>query len=176
MPDIILGLHATTHLPSQDLLPAVTPLLTFRALLRHSAAIVRHKTLSALSTLFLPSQVVVAESKRDAFPLSMAKLVKLLGKETEAGPAGTTLRLIRRLIEVGLNSSLEQYTDSRRRRTLCQRRKRGYSSLRLPLRRPREQMRGNSSRWTHLAYSAFWRQIMKRLGEFLPFSLASASD
>jgi hypothetical protein len=106
VPDIILGLHATTNLPSADLLPAVTPLLGSKTLLGHSSPIVRHKTLSALVSLFF-----VGTGRRDgqsrgtarglgSFPLDMAKLVKLLRKETESGPAGMMLRLMKLLIVV----------------------------------------------------------------------------
>lgn len=67
---------------------------------------VRHNTLSALAALFFPTkdgaQGLNGRNKVEhpSFPLNMAKLAKLLDKETEAGPAAVVLRLMRTLIAV----------------------------------------------------------------------------
>lgn len=63
---------------------------------------IRQKTLKALKTLYFPTETDLSRTvgPRTVFPLSMSKLVKMLGKEKDAGVVSVLLRLVRAVIVV----------------------------------------------------------------------------
>lgn len=108
-----MALHAIVKLPSRDLSPAVTPILTSKRLLKHTSyvspqslgsygrrtginlrrAAIRQRSIEAINSLHL---------RRDAddYPLSMSKIVKMLSTEEDDAVLLVILRTLRRLLEV----------------------------------------------------------------------------
>ncbi|KAK8846534.1 hypothetical protein IAR55_005620 [Kwoniella newhampshirensis] len=96
---ILLALHAIVQLPSHDLGPAVTPLLTAKALLRHKVPAVRQRTLEALSALQISQSISTLDD--GSFPLSMSKIIKMLNHERDHAVLAVIFKLIRRVLETG---------------------------------------------------------------------------
>ncbi|WVQ97544.1 hypothetical protein IAU59_004658 [Kwoniella sp. CBS 9459] len=96
---ILLALHTIVKLPSTDLAPAVTPLLTSKGLLKHKVPAVRQRTLEALLALHRP----YSGNETLPFPLSMGKLLRLVEKENETPVVALLYRTIRVLLAYGLH-------------------------------------------------------------------------
>ncbi|GFZ48929.1 hypothetical protein JCM24511_06678 [Saitozyma sp. JCM 24511] len=93
---VLLALHTIVKLPSHDLSPAVTPILASKPLLKHKEAAIRQRTLQALVALHLSPGA-------QPFPLSMSRIIKYLGAESDASVLAALLRLIGRLIKTGVH-------------------------------------------------------------------------
>ncbi|WVF70367.1 hypothetical protein IAT40_005157 [Kwoniella sp. CBS 6097] len=94
---ILLALHTIVKLPSMDLAPAVTPLLTSKVLLKHKLAAVRQRTLEAIFSLYCSA----TGHELSPCPLSMSKIVRLVEKEIETPVIAVLYRIMRFLIESG---------------------------------------------------------------------------
>ncbi|WVQ81698.1 hypothetical protein IAT38_003823 [Cryptococcus sp. DSM 104549] len=95
---ILLALHTIAKLPSQDLAPAVIPILTSKPLLRHKVPSVRQKVLEAIIGLHVSS----ASDRGDdssTFPLSISKITKLLGQEKDPSVFAVCLRALKLLLQ-----------------------------------------------------------------------------
>nr|XP_019047754.1 hypothetical protein I302_04371 [Kwoniella bestiolae CBS 10118]OCF26684.1 hypothetical protein I302_04371 [Kwoniella bestiolae CBS 10118] len=89
---VLLALQIIAKIPSADLSPAVIPLLTSKALLRHKVPAIRQRTLEALVSLH-------REQHGDLFPLSMNKLLKCLSQEDDLSVLAVVFRVIRHILE-----------------------------------------------------------------------------
>ncbi|TYJ54240.1 hypothetical protein B9479_005084 [Cryptococcus floricola] len=94
---VLLALQAIVKLSSRDLGPAVTPILISKALIRHHLPSVRQRVYESLRSLYLLSPNAAHEP--EPFPLTMSKLVKALGQETDSGVYTAILRLLGGLVQ-----------------------------------------------------------------------------
>ncbi|ODO01938.1 hypothetical protein L198_02668 [Cryptococcus wingfieldii CBS 7118] len=94
---VLLALQAIVKLSSRDLGPAVTPILISRALIRHHLPSIRQRVYESLRSLYLLSPNAAHEP--EPFPLTMSKLVKALGQETDSGVYTAILRLLGGLVQ-----------------------------------------------------------------------------
>ncbi|WVQ76389.1 hypothetical protein IAR50_006055 [Cryptococcus sp. DSM 104548] len=94
---VLLALQAIIKLSSKDLGPAVTPVLISKALIRHHLPSIRLRVYESLRALYLLP--ATAAHELEPFPLTMSKLVKALGQETDAGVYTTILRLLGDLVQ-----------------------------------------------------------------------------
>jgi hypothetical protein len=114
--DILLALHTIIKIPSEDLRPAVEPLLLSKTLLLHDLLVhllpfggvlsdyyllnrpaIRHRTLQAVDAL---------HSNAREYPLSMIRLLKLLRVEEDGPVIAALFRLIRQRLDVSVGLSL----------------------------------------------------------------------
>ncbi|KAK4686473.1 hypothetical protein P7C73_g3652, partial [Tremellales sp. Uapishka_1] len=89
---VFLALNTIIKMPSSDLGPAVTPLLCSRTLLKHKDVAIRQRTLQALVGLHPLST---------PFPLSMSRMLKMLGLEEDSSVISVLLRLVSGLLREG---------------------------------------------------------------------------
>ncbi|WWD08222.1 hypothetical protein V865_006333 [Kwoniella europaea PYCC6329] len=92
---ILLALRTIAKIPSEDLAPAVIPLLTTKSLLRHKIPAIRQRAFEALLSLHRIRQTT------DSFPLTMNKLLKSLDHEQDLSVLAIILRSIRHILETG---------------------------------------------------------------------------
>ncbi|ORX36094.1 armadillo-type protein [Kockovaella imperatae] len=104
--EILLALHTIVNLPSSDLEPAVTPLLTSKSLLRHENSAVRERTIEALRILHLSTTDSLSMSRTigpRSFPLDMRRISRLLEQEDDPNVLRALIDLIRYLIKLGVH-------------------------------------------------------------------------
>ncbi|ORY23802.1 armadillo-type protein [Naematelia encephala] len=90
--DVLMALHVVVKLHLADIGPAITPLLTSKALLKHELPAVRQRTLQALVNIY---------SDGTPLPLSMSRLIKMLGAETDTEVIATILRVMTMALKKG---------------------------------------------------------------------------
>ncbi|WVQ68705.1 uncharacterized protein L199_006914 [Kwoniella botswanensis] len=90
---ILLALQTIAKIPSEDLAPAVIPLLTTKSLLRHKIPAIRQRTFEALLSLHRIRRTT------DSYPLTINKLLKSLDHEQDLSVLAIILRSIRHVLE-----------------------------------------------------------------------------
>jgi hypothetical protein len=150
VPDIILGLHATTNLPSADLLPAVTPLLGSKTLLGHSSS-----TQNAQRSGFAFLCRNGSTRRPEPWYSARARVIPVgYGKAGEAPEEGDRVwsggydAKTHETVDSGTMLRHRSALTSRRNCIRCEQMRRGCSWSKQSLRRPNVPMQASSCRLT----------------------------
>ncbi|OCF59365.1 hypothetical protein L486_03869 [Kwoniella mangroviensis CBS 10435] len=92
---ILLALQTIAKIPSEDLAPAVIPLLTTKSLLRHKIPAIRQRGYEALLALHRIRRTT------DPFPLTINKLLKSLDHEQDLSVLAMIFRSIGHILDTG---------------------------------------------------------------------------
>ncbi|KAK6904286.1 hypothetical protein I203_107802 [Kwoniella mangroviensis CBS 8507] len=92
---ILLALQTIAKIPSEDLAPAVIPLLTTKSLLRHKIPAIRQRAYEALLALHRIRRTT------DPFPLTINKLLKSLDHEQDLSVLAMIFRSIGHILDTG---------------------------------------------------------------------------